>query len=181
VDDQADHDRDADRDGLRVVPVGQIDRYRPATDLVRDRRRAGAVQGVTTADLGFLGVVLSEDRDLDGYLDGTLGPLWAYDAARGARLVQTLDAYFAADRSPAGPGTPCTYTRTRCTSGWTGSPNCSGPTGAPRPGHGNSSSHSPCTAPGTPRPPADRDLVTAGSGHPPPVRGRPGASGPRCG
>ncbi|WP_344319145.1 PucR family transcriptional regulator, partial [Actinocatenispora thailandica] len=57
--------------------------------------------GVTTADLGFLGVVLGEGRDLDGYLADTLGPLLDYDAARGARLVQTLDAYFAADRSPS--------------------------------------------------------------------------------
>ncbi|GAA4203823.1 helix-turn-helix domain-containing protein [Actinocatenispora rupis] len=57
--------------------------------------------GVAMADLGFLGVVLGEHRDLDGYVTATLGPLLEYDAARGARLVETLRAYFAAGRSPS--------------------------------------------------------------------------------
>ncbi len=54
--------------------------------------RAG--QGAAAAELGFLGVVLGNGHDVDGYVGATLGPLLDYDARRGTDLVRTLTAYF---------------------------------------------------------------------------------------
>ncbi|WP_282790800.1 GAF domain-containing protein [Streptomyces sp. CC224B] len=58
--------------------------------------------GATAAldDLGFLGLLLSDDRDIDGFIDSILGPVLAYDSERLTGLARTLQAYFEADRSP---------------------------------------------------------------------------------
>ncbi|MFE1471366.1 helix-turn-helix domain-containing protein [Nocardiopsis dassonvillei] len=60
--------------------------------------RALAREGdvATTGDLGFSGLLLSQDRDVPGFVSATLGPLLEYDARRGTLLVETLRAYFAA-------------------------------------------------------------------------------------
>lgn len=50
----------------------------------------------TTDDLGFSGLLLSQDRDVPGFVTASLGPLLEYDAKRGTLLVETLRAYFAA-------------------------------------------------------------------------------------
>ncbi|MFD8635829.1 helix-turn-helix domain-containing protein [Streptomyces sp. NPDC059533] len=52
--------------------------------------------GAALRDLGFLGVLLGDPTDLDGYVHRTLGPLLAYDAQRGTELVRTLTVYFEA-------------------------------------------------------------------------------------
>ena len=49
----------------------------------------------TSADLGFSGLLLGQDRDVPGFVHGTLGPLLDYDRRRGTLLVETLNAYFA--------------------------------------------------------------------------------------
>lgn len=54
--------------------------------------RAG--QGASVAELGFLGVLLGDHHDVDGFVTATLGPLLDYDAQRGTQLVRTLRAYF---------------------------------------------------------------------------------------
>ncbi|GHF18186.1 hypothetical protein GCM10014715_86480 [Streptomyces spiralis] len=54
--------------------------------------RAGHGAGV--AELGFLGVLLGDGHDVDGFVTATLGPLLEYDAQRGTQLVRTLRAYF---------------------------------------------------------------------------------------
>ncbi|WP_055586002.1 PucR family transcriptional regulator, partial [Peterkaempfera griseoplana] len=46
------------------------------------------------ADLGFLGVLLGDGHDVDGFVETALGPLLEYDARRGTELVRTLRAYF---------------------------------------------------------------------------------------
>ncbi|TSB32652.1 helix-turn-helix domain-containing protein [Streptomyces benahoarensis] len=51
--------------------------------------------GADISELGFLGVVLGENRDTRTFVDASLGPLLAYDAERGTELVRTLEAYFA--------------------------------------------------------------------------------------
>ena len=56
--------------------------------------RTGEVAAPT--DLGFLGLLLGDDRDVDGFVTATLGPLLDYDARRKTALVDTLRAYFAA-------------------------------------------------------------------------------------
>ncbi|MFE7628504.1 helix-turn-helix domain-containing protein [Streptomyces sp. NPDC057509] len=59
--------------------------------------RAG--EGACVEELGFLGVVLGNARDVDGFVSATLGPLLEYDAQRGTHLVRTLSAYFGAGGS----------------------------------------------------------------------------------
>ncbi|MER5653263.1 GAF domain-containing protein [Streptomyces sp. NPDC002131] len=54
--------------------------------------RAG--QGASVAELGFLGVLLGDHHDVDGFVTTALGPLLEYDAQRGTQLVRTLRAYF---------------------------------------------------------------------------------------
>ncbi|MFF8994807.1 helix-turn-helix domain-containing protein [Streptomyces sp. NPDC014983] len=54
--------------------------------------RAGG--GACAAELGFVGVLLGDDHDVDGFVAATLGPLLEYDAQRGTHLVRTLRAYF---------------------------------------------------------------------------------------
>jgi len=51
-------------------------------------------QGATTADLGFVGVLLSAGDSGARFVQGTLGPVLDYDAARGSDLAATLDAWF---------------------------------------------------------------------------------------
>ncbi|MEV1147118.1 helix-turn-helix domain-containing protein, partial [Micromonospora sp. NPDC049799] len=59
--------------------------------------RAG--QGASTAELGFVGLLLGAvgdggDRDVARFLTATVGPVVDYDARRGTALVKTLEAYF---------------------------------------------------------------------------------------
>ncbi|MDX2946203.1 MULTISPECIES: helix-turn-helix domain-containing protein [Streptomyces] len=54
----------------------------------------------SAADLGFLGVLLSDDRDVAAFVDATIGPVLDYDAQRLTDLTRTLDAFFAASGSP---------------------------------------------------------------------------------
>ncbi|SEE02879.1 GAF domain-containing protein [Streptomyces misionensis] len=50
--------------------------------------------GASVAELGFLGVLLGDGHDVDGFVTAVLGPLLEYDARRGTQLVRTLRAYF---------------------------------------------------------------------------------------
>ncbi|MFH8791263.1 helix-turn-helix domain-containing protein [Streptomyces sp. NPDC017941] len=52
--------------------------------------------GASLSDLGFVGVLLGDRGDVDGYVRRVLGPVIDYDERRGTELVRTLDAYFAA-------------------------------------------------------------------------------------
>ncbi|SOB84503.1 helix-turn-helix domain-containing protein [Streptomyces sp. 1331.2] len=54
--------------------------------------RAG--EGASARALGFLGVLLGDGHDVDGFVGAALGPLLEYDARRGTELVRTLRAYF---------------------------------------------------------------------------------------
>ncbi|MEV7419307.1 GAF domain-containing protein [Streptomyces sp. NPDC089919] len=60
----------------------------------------GAGSAAATEELGFLGMLLAEDLDVDRYIESTLGPVLAYDRQREAELVRTLGAYFASQGSP---------------------------------------------------------------------------------
>jgi sugar diacid utilization regulator len=67
-------------------------------DALRALGRLG--HGASMRDLGFVGLVLGDGRDVDGFVRRTIGPLLAYDARRGTELVRTLEQYFAAGASP---------------------------------------------------------------------------------
>ncbi|MEU2157190.1 helix-turn-helix domain-containing protein [Streptomyces sp. NPDC019396] len=51
-------------------------------------------------DLGFLGLLLSDDHDADAFVTAALGPVLDYDSGRSTELVRTLEAYFTAGGSP---------------------------------------------------------------------------------
>ncbi|WP_255306279.1 helix-turn-helix domain-containing protein [Streptomyces sp. Wb2n-11] len=51
-------------------------------------------------DLGFLGVLLSDNHDAASFISTTIGPILDYDAQRTTELTRTLDEYFAAGGSP---------------------------------------------------------------------------------
>ncbi|WP_369202158.1 helix-turn-helix domain-containing protein [Streptomyces sp. PU-14G] len=56
--------------------------------------------GASASDLGFLGLLLTDTRDVAGFVRRTLGPVLDYDERRGTGLVATMDAYFACGMSP---------------------------------------------------------------------------------
>ncbi|TXS44747.1 helix-turn-helix domain-containing protein [Streptomyces sp. t39] len=68
-------------------------------DALRLLGRAG--QGAAAEDLGFLGLLLADPGDIDGFVHRTIGEVVAYDRRRGTDLVGTMAAYFASGMSPA--------------------------------------------------------------------------------
>lgn len=84
--------------GPEALAAAHRDARRCATTLVA-LGRAGDT--ATVADLGFFGLLVGEDRDVGGFVSGTLGPVLDYDARRGTELVTTLRAWFDAGGSPA--------------------------------------------------------------------------------
>ncbi|MFF3316074.1 helix-turn-helix domain-containing protein [Streptomyces sp. NPDC003035] len=72
---------------------------RRCMDALRLLHRSG--EGAAAEDLGFLGLLLADTRDIEGFVDRTIGQVVAYDQRRGTDLVRTMDAYFASGMSPA--------------------------------------------------------------------------------
>ncbi|MFD0373232.1 helix-turn-helix domain-containing protein [Streptomyces sp. NPDC059071] len=58
-------------------------------------------EGAAAEDLGFLGLLLADTRDIEGFVERTIGQVVDYDRRRGTDLVRTMDAYFASGMSPA--------------------------------------------------------------------------------
>ncbi len=83
-------------------PAAVADAYaeaRRCREALRVLGRGG--QGAAAADFGFLGLLLADTRDVDGFVHRTLGAVTDYDARRGTDLLRTLSAYFASGMSPA--------------------------------------------------------------------------------
>ncbi|MEV4331263.1 GAF domain-containing protein [Streptomyces sp. NPDC049597] len=78
---------------------GAYEQARRCLDALRLLGRSG--QGAAAEDLGFLGLLLADPGDIDGFVHRTIGEVVAYDRRRGTDLVGTLDAYFASGMSPA--------------------------------------------------------------------------------
>ncbi|MFB4311786.1 helix-turn-helix domain-containing protein [Actinomadura sp. GTD37] len=55
--------------------------------------------GAGASELGFVGLLIGDDRDVAGFLASALGPVLDYDERRGTALVQTLESYFGAGGS----------------------------------------------------------------------------------
>lgn len=51
-------------------------------------------------ELGFLGLLLSADHDVESFIASTVGPVLEHDAGRPTELTRTLEAYFACGASP---------------------------------------------------------------------------------
>ncbi|TDC69646.1 helix-turn-helix domain-containing protein [Streptomyces hainanensis] len=86
--------------GPAAGPAGLFTAHAEAVRCLRALAVLGrAGEGACAAELGFLGVLLGDGRDVHGYVAATLGPLLAYDARRGTELIRTLHAYFGCGRS----------------------------------------------------------------------------------
>jgi sugar diacid utilization regulator len=72
---------------------------RRCLDALRLLGRSG--DGAAAQDLGFLGLLLGDARDIEGFVHRTIGEVIAYDLRRGTDLVRTMRAYFASGMSPA--------------------------------------------------------------------------------
>ncbi|MER5890557.1 GAF domain-containing protein [Streptomyces sp. NPDC001941] len=82
--------------GAVAAAYGEARRCLDALRLLGRRGGGGAAE-----DLGFLGLLLADARDIDGFVHRTIGRIVDYDRRRGTDLVRTLDAYFASGMSPA--------------------------------------------------------------------------------
>ncbi|MFD9125145.1 helix-turn-helix domain-containing protein [Kitasatospora sp. NPDC059571] len=86
--------------GPAAGPAGLAAAHEEALRCLRAMRVLGrAGEGASAADLGFLGVLLGDGHDVEGFVRATLGPLLDYDARRGTDLVGTLGTYFACGRN----------------------------------------------------------------------------------
>ncbi|MFI1940712.1 helix-turn-helix domain-containing protein [Streptomyces purpureus] len=75
--------------------------YREATRCLDAMSALGAGgSAASVQDLGFLGLLLSDDHDVDGFIESAIGPVLDYDAERFTDLTRTLEAYFASGGSP---------------------------------------------------------------------------------
>ena len=88
-----------------VGPVSTIDDIGGAHE--EGHRTVGALialghrgKGAAATQLGFAGLIVGSDPDVDDYVRKLLGPVLDYDERRGTDLVGTLAAYFAAGGSP---------------------------------------------------------------------------------
>jgi GAF domain-containing protein len=82
--------------GPATGPVALAAAHAEALRCLRALQALGRVgDGASAVELGFLGVLLGNERDVDSFVTATLGPLLDYDARRGTELVRTLGAYFA--------------------------------------------------------------------------------------
>ena len=88
-----------------VGPVSDVDQIAEAHE--EAARTVGALialghkgRGAAATQLGFAGLIVSSDPDVDDYVRKLLGPVVEYDRRRGTDLVGTLAAYFAAGASP---------------------------------------------------------------------------------
>jgi sugar diacid utilization regulator len=89
----------------RTVTAGAAGPTRSPNDvalLYREADRALAAllalgrngDGASTAELGFVGLLLGENRDVSRFLADTIGAVVEYDQRRGTALVHTIEAYF---------------------------------------------------------------------------------------
>jgi hypothetical protein len=88
-----------------VGPVSDVDGIGKAHE--EGARTVGALialghrgKGAAATQLGFAGLIVGSDPDVDEYVRTRLGPVVDYDERRGTDLVGTLAAYFAAGGSP---------------------------------------------------------------------------------
>ncbi|WP_141977490.1 helix-turn-helix domain-containing protein [Saccharothrix saharensis] len=77
------------------------DGYREAVRCADTVIALGVVGGAASArDLGFVGALMSRNRDAAGFVEQVIGPVIDYDRERSADLLPTLQAYFEEGGSP---------------------------------------------------------------------------------
>lgn len=81
--------------GPACGPAAVAPSYREAYRCLRALRTLGRTgDGASAAEIGFVGLVLSDQPDVARFVEGQIGPILAYDARRGTELVSTLETYF---------------------------------------------------------------------------------------
>ncbi|MFI2431588.1 helix-turn-helix domain-containing protein [Streptomyces sp. NPDC018693] len=85
------------RSPAHIAPVHQ--EARRCLDAVTRLKGPGGT--ASPDDLGFLGLLLSEQPDVAAFISDTIGPVLDYDDQQYTELVPTLEAYFASASSPS--------------------------------------------------------------------------------
>jgi sugar diacid utilization regulator len=93
---------------VTVGAAGPTTGGRPVRDIYREARRCldaitalgGAGGAASASDLGFVGILLSNNHDIHGFIDSVLEPVLNYDRQRSAELARTLEVYFAVGSRP---------------------------------------------------------------------------------
>ncbi|WP_344262981.1 helix-turn-helix domain-containing protein [Streptomyces sodiiphilus] len=57
-------------------------------------------RSAAASELGFLGLLVSDDHDVDAFIESVIGPVARYDDQRLTQLTDTLEAFFHASGSP---------------------------------------------------------------------------------
>ncbi|MEV0823428.1 helix-turn-helix domain-containing protein [Nonomuraea rubra] len=91
------------------APGGQEQEARDVAAAYQEARRCAealialgrAGDGAGAAELGFVGLLVGDGRDVGGFVGRTLGAVIDYDARRGTALTDTLAAYFGTGGSPS--------------------------------------------------------------------------------
>lgn len=87
--------------GPAADPVSVFHAYQEALRCLDAMTSLGAVGRAASArELGFIGVLLSDNHDVAGFIDSTIGPVLDYDQQRFTELARTLTAYFETGNSP---------------------------------------------------------------------------------
>ncbi|MFF0389014.1 helix-turn-helix domain-containing protein [Kitasatospora sp. NPDC004615] len=82
-------------------PTSVFHGYQEALRCLDAMTSLGAVGKAASArELGFLGVLLADNHDVEGFIDSTIGPVLDYDQQRFTELARTLYAYFETGNSP---------------------------------------------------------------------------------
>ncbi|MEG8275398.1 helix-turn-helix domain-containing protein [Streptomyces sp. AHA2] len=82
-------------------PGAVLHGYREAARCLDAMTALGATgTSASTHELGFLGLLLSDEVDADSFIQSTIGAVLDYDEQRLTELVRTLDAYFDTGGSP---------------------------------------------------------------------------------
>ncbi|ASU79667.1 hypothetical protein CDG81_16895 [Actinopolyspora erythraea] len=78
-----------------------LDTYREAVRCLDALTALGNTgQSAAADELGFLGMLLSDNHDVDSFIRSAIGPVLEYDAAQSTELVRTLQAYLHSGNSP---------------------------------------------------------------------------------
>lgn len=123
------------------LPAAHDDGARTVAALIALGR---AYTGAAARELGFAGLIVGSDPDVQDYVDSVLGPALNYDRERGSDLVGTLAAYFAVYPARGTRPPNCTSTSTPWPSASRASRRCSVTTGSTPTGPWRSSSPYAC-------------------------------------
>ena len=88
--------------GPATGPAAVAPAYRAADSCATAMIALGRLgDGGSNTELGYVGLLLGDRREVPGFVTGVLGPVLDYDQRRGTALVKTLEAYFGAGGSLA--------------------------------------------------------------------------------